>query len=118
MKFLLNGGVPRSIQDFLLAEGFDALRISQVGLSSAIDSKVFAFAQNEGRIIITRDKGFGDITSYPPGTHEGIIVIRDPNLGAGRITDIFKGAWAAVPHKDFAGSIAVITARGVRLRKT
>jgi predicted nuclease of predicted toxin-antitoxin system len=117
MRFLLDGGVPRSIQDFLVGEGLETLRLAQTKLFAAADKEVFSFAQREGYILITRDKGFGDIRSYPPGNHHGIILIRDPNLDARKITKIFEEAWAVIPHEELQGSIVIITQRGVRIRK-
>lgn len=117
MKFLLDAGVPRSIQDFLVREGFDTLRLAQTKLFAATDKEVFSFAQKEVRVLITRDKGFGDIRLYPPGSHHGIILIRDPNLSARKITKIFEEAWTAIPREELQGSIIVITQRGVRIRR-
>jgi hypothetical protein len=43
---------------------------------------------SEARLIITLDRGFGDIRRYPPGTHAGILVLRvdDQSLPGVRAT--------------------------------
>lgn len=117
MKFLLNGGVPRSIQNFLTSQGLDVIRLVQTDLFASPDEKVFSFAQSEGRILITRDKGFGDIRIYPPGTHQGIIVIRDLNLSSEQICEIFKEAWSVISEQEIKGYLVVINQRGVRIKK-
>ena len=33
-------------------------------------------ATSERRLIVTLDRGFGDIRLYPPGTHAGVLVLR------------------------------------------
>jgi len=117
MRFLLDAGVPRTIQNFLETLGFDALRLSQTKLWNATDEKVFSWAQKENRIIVTRDKGFGDIRSYPPGKHAGIIIIKDPNLSAAKIAEIFRSAWAEMKRADFERNLIIIDRKKVRLRK-
>ena len=29
-----------------------------------------------GRLVVTMDRGFGDVRAYPPGSHGGIVVLR------------------------------------------
>lgn len=117
MKFLLDGGVPRSIQDYLVQAGFDVLRLVQVNLADATDEQVFSFAQRENRVLITRDKDFGNLDDYPLGTHEGIIVIRDPNLNAKKIRWVFEKAWSELRAEDIPGSLIIITQKKVRIRR-
>lgn len=81
------------------------------------NKEVFSFAQKEKRVLITRDKGFGDRRTYPPGSHNGIIIVRDLNLGARKITKIFREAWVVIPSEELQGSIIVVTQRGVRVKK-
>ena len=117
MKFLLDGGVPRSIQDYLSQAGFDVLRLVQVNLADATDEQVFSFAQKEKRVLITRDKDFGNLNDYPLGAHKGIIVIRDPNLSAKKIRQVFEKAWLELKTEDISGSLIVITQKKVRIRR-
>lgn len=117
MRFLLDAGVPRAIQNFLEKLGYDALRLSQTKLWNATDEKIFSWAQKENRIIVTRDKGFGDIRNYPLGKHAGIIVIKDPNLSAVKITEIFGRAWAELKQEDFEHNLIIVDRKKVRLRK-
>jgi predicted nuclease of predicted toxin-antitoxin system len=37
---------------------------------------VYATAQALGAVLVTADKGFGDIRRFPLGTHHGIVVLR------------------------------------------
>ncbi|WP_396349630.1 DUF5615 family PIN-like protein [Geodermatophilus sp. DSM 44513] len=40
------------------------------------DPQVVAAAAATGRLLITLDRGLGDIRAYPPGSHAGILVLR------------------------------------------
>jgi hypothetical protein len=35
-----------------------------------------AAASDEGRMLLTLDRGIGDLRRYPPGSHSGIVVLR------------------------------------------
>ena len=66
--------MPRATTGLLRSLDIDAIDARDAGLKGAIDVKIFEYAQKEGRIIITRDKEFGNILKYPLGSHCGIIV--------------------------------------------
>lgn len=51
--------------------GFQVERIQDLGMIGAKDSDIFAKAQETKTILITNDKGFGDIRAYPPSSHHG-----------------------------------------------
>ena len=58
--------------------GFDVERIQDLGMTGARDSDVFAKVQEKKAILITNDRGFGDIRTYPPSSHYGVIVLKPP----------------------------------------
>lgn len=37
---------------------------------------MLAGATADGRLLVTLDRGLGDVRAYPPGTHGGVLVIR------------------------------------------
>ena len=43
MKFLLDAGVPRTIQRFLEAEGFNVLHVADIGLKAADDRDIYEY---------------------------------------------------------------------------
>jgi len=56
--------------------GFEVQRIQELGLIGADDDEVFEKAQDLKAVLITNDKGFGDIRRYPPSSHFGVIVLK------------------------------------------
>lgn len=71
-KFLVDEDMPLSSAEFLRQRGFDAVHVKETGLSGKLDSDIFAFAQIEKRIVMTRDRGFANTLDYPLGAHWGI----------------------------------------------
>ncbi|WP_368861807.1 DUF5615 family PIN-like protein [Frankia gtarii] len=46
------------------------------GLTGRCDPEVLAAAVEENRMVFTLGRGFGNIRTYPPGSHSGIVVFR------------------------------------------
>lgn len=45
-------------------------------LGGQADPVVVRTATDAGRMLITLDRGVGDIRAFPPGTHAGVVVLR------------------------------------------
>jgi predicted nuclease of predicted toxin-antitoxin system len=60
----------------LVDAGHDTDTTHAEGLNGADDPDVRAGASADGRLLITLDRGLGDIRAYPPGAHGGVLVIR------------------------------------------
>ena len=76
---LVDEDLPRSTVVMLRQAGHTAEDVRDVGLRGHNDDDVFAYAQATQAILVTADKGFANVLSYPPGTHAGLIVVRVPN---------------------------------------
>lgn len=79
LRFVTDEDVPRSTARVLRDAGFDALDVRDVGLRGKSDAAVFAFAQQENRLLITCDMGFSNILNFPPSENHGILVVRIPD---------------------------------------
>ena len=78
---------------------------------------MLAAASTEGRLLVTLDRGFGDVHSYPPGSHPGIIVLRPEDQ---RVPSVVALVETLLDHHDLvtlAGCIAVIQRNMVRVRR-
>jgi predicted nuclease of predicted toxin-antitoxin system len=58
------------------AAGHDVDTVVDEQLTGAADRAVLHAATNAGRLVVTLDRGFGDVRSYPPGSHPGVLVLR------------------------------------------
>ena len=76
MKFKLDENLPASSAAILETAGHDVDTVIGEGLTGALDPEVVAAATTAGRILISLDRGLGDIRRYPPGSHAGIVVLR------------------------------------------
>ncbi len=54
---------------FMRELGFHIERTQEFGLKGAKDADIFAQAQETQSVLVTNDKGFGNISAYPPSSH-------------------------------------------------
>jgi predicted nuclease of predicted toxin-antitoxin system len=75
MKLLADEGVDKPIVDLLRASGFDVHYILETN-SGIDDDFVLQIANEEGRILLTQDKDFGEMVFRLKKAHLGIVLIR------------------------------------------
>lgn len=56
--------------------GLEVHRAQDLGLRGAKDREIFLEAQRREAVLVTNDRGFGDVRLYPPSSHFGIIVLK------------------------------------------
>ena len=72
--------------------------VTEEGLIGAPDHDVVAAATAAGLILISLDRGLGDIRAYPPGSHAGIVVLRLTDQSATAATKPVSEL--ATPHES------------------
>lgn len=75
MKFLIDQDVYAVTVKFLKSKGYDVLTTAEAGLSTASDIDVIKFAEKEERILLTRDKDFGNLV-FVQRLGKGVIFLR------------------------------------------
>lgn len=61
MKFLLDQDVYATIARFLETLGHDVVPVARLGLSRASDEELLRVAQEQGRVLVTRDRDFSSL---------------------------------------------------------
>ncbi len=56
--------------------GLKVHRVQELGLRGAKDWEIFQEAQRRQAVLVTNDRGFGDVRLYPPSSHHGINVLK------------------------------------------
>jgi predicted nuclease of predicted toxin-antitoxin system len=75
MKFLLDQDVYAVTARFLSSLNHDVLPVAQLGLSQAKDEDLLNVAQDQGRILVTRDRDYGSLV-FVKGLGAGVIYLR------------------------------------------
>jgi len=117
LKVKTDEDLPPAVTTRLREAGHDAAAVLEQGMRGWKDPALWTAVQKEGRFFITSDKGFGDIRTYPPGTHAGILVLRPDQDGIRPLVDLADLVFSRTRLEDLARAVSVVTPRGVRTRR-
>lgn len=117
MKFLLDANVEYRLATYLTSLHYDVKTIARDYSYALPDHAVLALAVQEQRILLTNDRDFGELIFRQRHPHCGVLLFRFKNS-----KDIAeKLHWLTVvlqTHQNSLHEYLVLTARGVRIRKT
>ena len=111
MKFLVDRCAGRRLAVWLRSQGHDVVESRDRGPDPG-DRVLLGWADNEGRILLTMDKDFGEFIFSEKLSHHGLVRLPDVPAAA-RIALMEKVLTA---HGDDLSERAIITVRGSRIR--
>ena len=118
LKFLINENMPRSTAKALKEIGCESMDVRDHNLSGKSDSEIFKFAQKEKAIILTADRGFGNILRFPLGKHNGIVVANFQNeMSTREINTHIVKRIQSLSKGEVSGSLVIIDSKKVRTKK-
>ncbi len=117
MKVKLDENVPRRAMQTLVRAGHEVDTVIDEDLAGASDPDVVAAAGADGRLLITLDRGLGDLRAYPAGTHAGILVLRPADQSAASVDALLAQLTGAEDLDALAGVVAVAQPGLLRVRR-
>jgi predicted nuclease of predicted toxin-antitoxin system len=114
MRFLADENVSRLVIERLRAGGFDVTSIGEMALG-APDRDVLATANNEGRILITEDRDFGELVVRQQLGTRGVILLELDRLSNEAEADLVA-AIVSTHFSKLSGNLLVIEPARVRIR--
>lgn len=76
MRFLLDESAEFPMAEHLRARGHDVTAVAHEYPHALTDSEILAIGLDEGRIVITNDRDFGELVFRQGHSHSGIIFFR------------------------------------------
>ena len=76
MRFKIDENLPAELAQDLQTFGHDAETVASEGLGGTDDPTLVEHWSRENRVLLTLDKGIGDIRQYPPETLHGLVLFR------------------------------------------
>lgn len=118
LKVVIDEDVPRSTGKILKEHGYKVKDIRDYGLRGAEDEEIYGFAHREKAVIITCDRGFGNILRFPLGSHFGIVVAHFPNeMSTIEINRHLIEKFEDLSENDFKGNLIIIEPGKIRIRR-
>ena len=117
MRVKLDENIPFRAGAILADAGHDVDTVVDEGLAGADDPTVSAAATVEERLVVTLDRGFGDIRRYPPGSHAGILVLRVDDQAAPAVARAVEQLLGSVVLDELVGCVSVFRDGELRVRR-
>ena len=80
------------------------------------DMTKFSPAHQEGRVLVTLDTDFADIRAYPPGPHQGVMVLRPGRDAIPLALEALRRAVSLLTTEQISGGLWIVEASRVRIR--
>ena len=90
MRIKVDEDLPIHIARILRDKSYDTATVVEQGMGGWKDLDLWEIVQTEQRFLVTADKGFGDIRLYPPGTHEGVLLLRPDQDGIRPVVELLE----------------------------
>ena len=117
MRLKFDENLPTGLAAELTGRGHDADTVIDEGLDGQPDPVVVAAATETGRMLVTLDRGIGDLRRYPPGSHAGVLVLRPASQDPASVLDLVDRLLQAHGLDDLAGCVVIVEPRRVRIRR-
>lgn len=116
MTFLFDENLSPRHAGRLRSLGYDAIAVSEAGLSGASDPLVRSFAIETGRVLVTMDADFGNILRYPAAETPGVIWLRLHPPTEAAITAAVARVLEKLGAQNLTGKLVVVDEDKIRVR--
>jgi len=116
MKFLTDENVYTQMVEAIRSFSHDVLDIKEQEMFGTEDEDIVQMAKEAERIIVTLDKDFSNILSYPPSQYQGIIVLRLSRLTISGATERLVEFLKTLTEDKIRGKLAIVEPSRVRYR--
>lgn len=117
MRLKLDENLPTRAADPFRRAGHDVDTVADENLTGAADVDVMLAASRAQRLVVTLDRGFGDVRLHPPGSHAGVLVLRVEDQSPEAIAREVEQLVASVELETLIGCVSVFRAGDLRVRR-
>ena len=117
IRLKVDEDLPSEVAGLLRNAGHDACTVTEQRLSGTPDSTLWDHVQHEQRCLLTADKGFANAQLHPPGTHEGVILLRLPRESRAAYIHLVQSLLANLALESVKGSLVVVTPQAIRIHR-
>jgi predicted nuclease of predicted toxin-antitoxin system len=116
MKFKIDENLPDDLAQLIRDAGWDCSSIVEQQLGGADDPHVAAVCIAEDRILVTFDRGFLNIKTYPPARHPGVIVFRLKSQDKPHVLEVSSVLVAALRSRELRNELWIVHENRIRIR--
>jgi len=116
MIILLDQDIYELTRKFLINKGYDVVSAADIGLSRAEDEVLLLEAQNQDRLLLTRDRDFGNLV-FAQRLGSGVIYLRMLPSTSDAVHLELAYVLENYPLNDLKQAFVVVQNNGHRIRK-
>jgi predicted nuclease of predicted toxin-antitoxin system len=116
VKLLLDENLSAQHAAILREHGYDAVAVTEAGLSGEPDETVRAFAIETGRVLVTLDADFANILRFPPAGTPGVIRLKIHPPTEEAIREQIQRTLQILKDTSLVGCLAVSHGEVIRIR--
>jgi predicted nuclease of predicted toxin-antitoxin system len=116
MKFKVDENLPEELAQLLREAGWSAFSVVEQQLGGEDDSRIAAICEAEDRILITFDRGFANIRSYPLTRYPGMIVFRLKSQDKQLVLTVAGRLVQALRQREFRNELWIVHENRIRVR--
>ena len=117
-RFLLDQMLDADVAVAMVEAGYDAIRVSEIGMARAEDDAILARAIESSRVLITLDEHFGDWAVLPLKKHPGVIRIKANPATTDTILSVLMPFLFSHGGGFLGNLLVIVSGRGIRYIQT
>jgi predicted nuclease of predicted toxin-antitoxin system len=115
MKFKIDENLPVELAEILNLAEHDARTVFEENLQGKEDQDILDACIKEGRILISLDKDFADIRTYPPHKYPGLIILRVGNQSKARLLKLFRKVIPLLHQEPIKKRLVIVEETKIRI---
>jgi len=116
MKIKLDENMPEDAAAILAHAGHETSTVIRQGLGGKGDSEIAAACKAEGKVLITLDTDFANLSAYPPEDYPGIVVLRLAHQAKPLILSVLTRLLEPLGQKSPSGHLWIVDEYRMRIR--
>ncbi|MBX7075025.1 MAG: DUF5615 family PIN-like protein [Pirellulales bacterium] len=116
MKFKVDENLPREAATLLNQAGYDACTVADQSLGGRADHEIATVCRSEQRVLVTMDRGFGDVRHYPPGQSPGILILKSRQQDTRSVVSLLNRVIPMFRTQNLGCELWIVDESGVRIR--
>lgn len=117
MRLLLDQGLPRTTPAQLANRGVSATHVAELGLSTASDRELLAYARAKGLVVVTLDADFHALLALSGHLGPSVVRIRREGLNGATMAELIADLLPRIAAPLTAGAVVSVNARGARIHR-
>ncbi|MBI4602091.1 MAG: DUF5615 family PIN-like protein [Planctomycetes bacterium] len=118
MRVKVDEDLPLAVADVVQSVGHEVATVPEQGWTGWTDDRIWAAVRAEGRILLTADKGLADLRRIKSTkARAGVVLFRLERESWKGFRSLARKLVASVDLEDLVGAVAVVTEKGIRLRR-